>query len=37
MNIKISVRYITRWGEKVCLNVGKHCLEMKCIYGGIWE
>ena len=37
MKIKISVRYVTRWGEKVCIHVGKRCHEMSCLYGSIWE
>ncbi|MBR1569731.1 MAG: 4-alpha-glucanotransferase [Bacteroidales bacterium] len=37
MKIKISVRYVTQWGEKVVLNIGKRSLNMKSIYGGLWE
>ena len=37
MKIKISIRYITRWGEKLCINIGSKRHEMKCIYSGIWE
>ncbi len=37
MKIKISLRYITHVGEKVCLNVGKRCYEMSSVFGGIWE
>ncbi len=37
MKIKISLRYITRWGEKVCIVIGGKRQEMKCVYSGIWE
>ena len=37
MKIKISVRYVTRSGEKVCINVGGRCHQMSSPFGGIWE
>ena len=37
MKIKISVRYVTRSGEEVCINVGGRCYQMSSPFGGIWE
>ena len=37
MKVKISVRYNTRWGEKLVLQTGKRSFDMTYVYDGLWE
>ena len=37
MNVKISVRYNTRWGERLVLKMGKRTFDMDYVYDGLWE
>ena len=37
MKIRISVKYVTRWGEKLVLRIGGNAEDMRYAYYGTWE